>query len=724
MSGPLGNGDGGGDLSTVRPISARQGSWADSSPWGNTTTTGTPTARRTTGSTHIHEEPPSLLPLLHDSNVPPLYLHAWRGAQPIRDTVSLGAVMRVLSSGGIKQASIDKASALQSIVSLVTPTSGIITKQQFYTSLVLLAHAQLHREISLQVVARAIEVGSLPIPTLSSSSASSAAVYSAPSSPTSMTSPPDYRRSTSMSSTNDDPWGTGTAGGSGAVKASGGSQLHSSMGASRPTFPPVDEDDDHGHAFGENLLGGTSLGEWVLGKQQKVEVRMRDELQGLVFKHTIWFIATEVSTAQHPTHPKFALCFKLIRFHATCSQRGVIVERRYSDFVWLHDCLVRRYPFRLLPVLPPKQVHIPGYIAIDELFLERRRRGLERFLVALLNHPTLKHDHLVRIFHNEQSELSAWRKSNPISLEEESTSRILTSEEEMSVPSDLEERLTNLRARIIPLVEHWTRVTTTIDRIAHRRQNQAAEYERMTEALSGAVECERTGWRPVECENVEADVDKVARGLRAVAGRMRQGADEQLETTVEELKRVRGSFAAGRGASLLELMASFLTCVAPRAVRQHEGAVHAVRSPLGRYRRQTQTARRDQHEEGELGRSRRFEIGWSISLIAASLDDHVRQLEVLRDAATPLAPAEFDKLSHSISTDQRSIELLLRRRSFVRWCMWQEVLWMFRSTSLLSTATRVWVTHEVARAEHLRIRWEELQEGWETVLTRSAAEGD
>ncbi|SCZ98726.1 BZ3500_MvSof-1268-A1-R1_Chr3-1g05578 [Microbotryum saponariae] len=672
MSGPLGNGDGGGDLSTARPISARQGSWADSSPWGNTTTTGTPTARRTTGSTHIHEEPPSLLPLLHDSNVPPLYLHAWRGAQPIRDTVSLGAVMRVLSSGGIKQASIDKASALQGIVSLVTPNSGIITKQQFYTSLVLLAHAQLHREISLQVVARAVEVGSLPIPTLSSSSASLSAVYSAPSSPTSMTSPPDYHRSTSMSSTNDDPWGTAPAGGSSAVKASGGSQLHSSMGASRPTFPPVDEDDDHGHAFGENPLGGTSLGEWALGKQQKVEVRMRDELKGLVFKHTIWFIATEVSAAQHPTRPNFALCFKLIRFHATCSQRGVIVERRYSDFVWLHDCLVRRYPFRLLPVLPPKQVHIPGYIAIDELFLERRRRGLERFLVALLNHPTLKHDHLVRIFHNEQSELSAWRKSNPISLEEESTSRILTSEEEMSVPSDLEERLTNLRARIIPLVEHWTRVTTTIDRIAHRRQNQAAEYERMTEALSGAVECERTGWRPVECENVEADVDKVARGLRAVAGRVRQGADEQLETTVEELKRHRELYV-----NMKELFTRY---------------VHLSTDNVDKLKRRVET--------------------------------NMKKLEVLRDAATPLAPAEFDKLSHSISTDQRSIELLLRRRSFVRWCMWQEVLWMFRSTSLLSTATRVWVTHEVAGAEHLRIRWEELQEGLDTVLTRSAAEED
>ena len=36
--------------------------------------------------------------------------------------------------------------------------------------------------------------------------------------------------------------------------------------------------------------------------------------------------------------------------------KGTSVPRRYSDFVWLADCLVKRYPFRLLPSLPPKGV--------------------------------------------------------------------------------------------------------------------------------------------------------------------------------------------------------------------------------------------------------------------------------------------------------------------------------------------------------------------------------
>ena len=37
-------------------------------------------------------------------------------------------------------------------------------------------------------------------------------------------------------------------------------------------------------------------------------------------------------------------------------RRGSAVIRRYSDFVWLLDCLHKRYPFRQLPLLPPKRV--------------------------------------------------------------------------------------------------------------------------------------------------------------------------------------------------------------------------------------------------------------------------------------------------------------------------------------------------------------------------------
>ena len=48
--------------------------------------------------------------------------------------------------------------------------------------------------------------------------------------------------------------------------------------------------------------------------------------------------------------------FQHHNYEVISSRRGGKVVRRYSDFVWLLDCLHKRYPFRVLPLLPPKRV--------------------------------------------------------------------------------------------------------------------------------------------------------------------------------------------------------------------------------------------------------------------------------------------------------------------------------------------------------------------------------
>lgn len=108
----------------------------------------------------------------------------------------------------------------------------------------------------------------------------------------------------------------------------------------------------------------------------------------------------------------------------------------------------------------------------------------------------------------------------------------------MSIPSDLEAKLSSLRTRIIPLVEHWTRITHTADRLAHRRQNQGVDYEKMQLALQGTVEVETSGWRTVEVEEVEREEKALAQGMGRAAETERESARRALETTVEDLKRV------------------------------------------------------------------------------------------------------------------------------------------------------------------------------------------
>jgi sorting nexin-8 len=48
--------------------------------------------------------------------------------------------------------------------------------------------------------------------------------------------------------------------------------------------------------------------------------------------------------------------FQHRNYEVKSARRGSSVVRRFSDFVWLLDCLQKRYPFRRLPLLPPKRV--------------------------------------------------------------------------------------------------------------------------------------------------------------------------------------------------------------------------------------------------------------------------------------------------------------------------------------------------------------------------------
>lgn len=48
--------------------------------------------------------------------------------------------------------------------------------------------------------------------------------------------------------------------------------------------------------------------------------------------------------------------FQHHNYEVKCTRKASSVIRRYSDFVWLLDCLHKRYPFRQLPLLPPKRV--------------------------------------------------------------------------------------------------------------------------------------------------------------------------------------------------------------------------------------------------------------------------------------------------------------------------------------------------------------------------------
>lgn len=76
-----------------------------------------------------------------------------------------------------------------------------------------------------------------------------------------------------------------------------------------------------------------------------VKVREIPEKEGLVFKHINYLISHSIKFSEENTGTS----------KADDGSNETKVVRRYSDFSWLVEILWKKYPFRMIPELPPKK---------------------------------------------------------------------------------------------------------------------------------------------------------------------------------------------------------------------------------------------------------------------------------------------------------------------------------------------------------------------------------
>ncbi|KAK9364952.1 hypothetical protein V1509DRAFT_634712 [Lipomyces kononenkoae] len=169
----------------------------------------------------------------------------------------------------------------------------------------------------------------------------------------------------------------------------------------------------------------------------------------------------------------------------TIARGGYRVVRRYSDFVWLLNCLLKRFPFRILPLLPPKRFAVNGhYLSSDEFFLERRRRGLSRFINELAKHPVLSREQLVVMFLTVPTELAVWRKQASVSVEDEFTGRSLPDGLIESWNSAEAERWEQVKSGVKMEAELYTHLCLLIDRMEKRQESVAVDHQRFASSLN------------------------------------------------------------------------------------------------------------------------------------------------------------------------------------------------------------------------------------------------
>ncbi|XP_077993023.1 sorting nexin-4-like isoform X2 [Glandiceps talaboti] len=87
--------------------------------------------------------------------------------------------------------------------------------------------------------------------------------------------------------------------------------------------------------------------------------------------------------------------------------------RRYSEFELLRNYLVVTFPAIVVPPLPEKRgiIHWQQFTTADNFdpdFIERRRVGLENFMLRVASHPTLSQD---KLFHAFLQQEENWKES-------------------------------------------------------------------------------------------------------------------------------------------------------------------------------------------------------------------------------------------------------------------------------------------------------------------------
>lgn len=203
-----------------------------------------------------------------------------------------------------------------------------------------------------------------------------------------------------------------------------------------------------------------------------------------------------------------------------------MVYRRYNDFVAFHDLLLARFPYRLIPKLPPKKmggnkgsfyqnfIINSGWNTISAAqvkcfskqnyfftaetpqFLEERRRCLQRFLTLVARHPVVSQDQIVNFFFTYAGEDILSRiKDMSRSIPDEFATSALSSRTKELVPPETLTEFGLARDQLREILNGVTNLKRVVDGLASITNNYADEMANLGLHLTTlASESHNSSW--------------------------------------------------------------------------------------------------------------------------------------------------------------------------------------------------------------------------------------
>jgi hypothetical protein len=231
--------------------------------------------------------------------------------------------------------------------------------------------------------------------------------------------------------------------------------------------------------------------------------------------------------------PQEKTLFGHVNYTIVSSVHKSKVIRRYSDFLWLQDILLKKYPFRIITSLPPKKA-----VGADTAFLEKRRRGLLRFLNFAANHPALRSDEILIVFLTNDQTIQHYRSSVSVDLEEEITHLQITPEMVQQMPPEFSQTIQSFNPTLQSQLQDVCNICNALERLvvqlglANQELTLISRLLRKTLVKSDCVfqNCADSEKLEVQSEILQEGVEQMDRTIHLHQYEVETGAIEKLKT--------------------------------------------------------------------------------------------------------------------------------------------------------------------------------------------------
>lgn len=177
---------------------------------------------------------------------------------------------------------------------------------------------------------------------------------------------------------------------------------------------------------------------------------------------------------------KKGIFLKHVEYQVSSKRFDSTVCRRYNDFVALHELLLSRFPYRLIPKLPPKKM-----VGADSQFIENRRKSLRRWLTLIARHPVLSEDPILHYFLTQPVEDLQYKIREVFRrIPDEFTTSELAARAKELVPSDTHSEFATSREQIRVILNGVSRIKQIADVFALRSHGYAADMAELGNQLT------------------------------------------------------------------------------------------------------------------------------------------------------------------------------------------------------------------------------------------------